>query len=131
MFVAGDGSCRATRGAAPPARGQQPAGAAGRAVTREAPQLRDDGARDVAGIVRGQPVVVEELRGEAAVAEGIAATVGARADGEEGDATPRGVARDGGGLHVLRVGRRYLPRFEPVDGGSRGRRRRQLASEAP
>src|SRR6266704_931528 len=86
------------RGTAPPARGEQPAGAARRSVTGEPPQLHDDGARDVAGIVRGEPVVVEELREEAAVAEGVAATVGGGANGEEGDSTLRGGARAGGGL---------------------------------
>src|SRR2546428_6715322 len=97
------------RGTSPPVRGEQPAGTARRSVTGEPPQLRDDGARDVAGIVRGEPVVVEELRREAAVAEGVAGTVGARANGEEGDSTPRGGARDGGSLHVLPVRRRCLP----------------------
>ncbi len=33
--------------------------------------------------MRGEPVVVEELRGEAAVAEGVAATVGGGANGEK------------------------------------------------
>jgi len=110
-------------------RGEQPAGAARRSVTGEPPQLHDDGARDVAGIVRGEPVVVEELREEAAVAEGVAATVGGGANGEKGDSTPRGGARDGGGLHVLHVRRRRLPRFEGRDGRPGDRRRRQLASD--
>src|SRR2546425_48158 len=64
--------------------GGQPAGAPCRSITGEPPQVGNDGAGDVAGIVRGEPVVVEELRGEAAVAEGVAGTVGARANGEEG-----------------------------------------------
>src|SRR3989442_10497012 len=99
------------RGTSPPVRGEQPAGTACRSVTGEPPQLGDDGASDVAGVVRGEPVVVEELRREAAVAEGVAATVGARASGEEGDSTPRGGPRAGGGLLVFPVRLARLPLF--------------------
>jgi hypothetical protein len=105
----------ARRRGAPLAGGEKAANAAGGGISGEAPELNDEPFRDHTRVVRSEPVVVEKLRREPAIAEGITMPVVSTADAHEGHSPPCGDACNRGRLHVLWIGRRRGRRSSPGD----------------